>query len=91
MEQNFNKKGQPAKGEDKVFAYLNNGSQQIVAKVLTYNNLLYDPLGADSNRENNLDTKLRKVDAKVFGSYVKYLQTNNKLFFTHAQRLFNNG
>jgi len=91
MEHNFNKKGQSAVGEDKVFAYINNGSQQTVTKVLTYNNLLYDPLGADSNRENNLDTKLKQVDGRVFASYLKYLQTNNKSFFIHAQRLFNNG
>ena len=74
-----------------VFAELLEGSKQTVYTVLTYNNTLYDPLGADSNRESKLPLMLRRTSKKTFDAYIKYLKTNNRIFITKAQRSFIDG
>lgn len=90
-EQLFNKSGLPARGDDKVFASRLLGQEQQVLKVLVYNNMIYDPLGTDSNRENKLELTLKKVSLKTFSSYLHYLKTKNKTYFLQAQRMYNNG
>jgi hypothetical protein len=87
----YNKLGQTAESNDLIFAELIDGPVQKVYYVLTYNNLLYDPLGPDSNREQNLSTKLKKTSKNTFDSYVKYLQSKNRLHLTQAQRSYING
>ena len=87
----YNKLGQTAESNDLIFAELIDGPVQKVYYVLTYNNLLYDPLGPDSNREHNLSTKLKKTSKNTFDSYVKYLQSKNRLHLTQAQRSYING
>tara|TARA_B100001778_G_C18369732_1_gene530209 strand:- start:469 stop:744 length:276 start_codon:yes stop_codon:yes gene_type:complete len=74
-----------------VFAEQLEGSRQTVFSVLTHNNNLYDPLGADSNRESNLNLVLSKTNEDAFKSYMKYLKTNSRIYITKAQRSFLNG
>lgn len=90
-EQLFNKSGLPARDNDKVFASRLFGQEQQVFKVLVYNNMIYDPLGTDSNRENQLELTLKKVSLQTFASYLQYLKTKNKTYFLQAQRVYNNG
>lgn len=59
--------------------------------VLTYNNNLYDPIGADSHRQNQLPLKLKEVSQDTFDYYCQYLKTKNKLHLTRSQRSFING
>jgi hypothetical protein len=89
-EQNFNKHGFQAQDNERVFASRMFGKEQQLTKVLVYNNAIYDPLGSDSNRENTLDLKLKKVKIPIFGLYLQYLRTKNKTYFLQAQRAFNN-
>ena len=83
--------GQYEEKDGVVFAEKIEGSQQIIFNVLTYNNNLYDPLGADSNRESNLNLALRKTNEDTFKAYIKYLKTNSRIYITKAQRSFLNG
>lgn len=87
----YNKVGKEATGKEKVFAEELNGSVKTLYYVITHNNMIYDPLGPDSNRESNLSTRLTKTSKKTFDSYVKYLQTKNRIHITQAQRSFING
>ena len=87
----YNKLGQEADDGDKVFAEELDGSAQTVYYVLTYNNVIYDPLGPDSNRESKLNTQLKRTSANTFNSYIKYLQTKNRIYITQATRSFMNG
>lgn len=87
----YNKKGNLAEDGDKIFAEVVEGSIKTLYYVLTYNNLVYDPLGSDSNRESRLSTQLKQASKKTFDSYLKYLQSHNRLHITMAQRSFING
>lgn len=88
----YNRQGEQYEEKDGVvFAEKIEGSQQIIFNVLTYNNNLYDPLGADSNRESNLNLALRKTNEDTFKAYIKYLKTNSRIYITKAQRSFLNG
>ena len=87
----YNKHGQEASDQEKVFAEIINGSSQRVYNVLTYNNSLYDPLGTDSHREATLNTVLKKTDKATFDYYMHYLKERNKIYITRAQRSFING
>jgi len=87
----YSKSGLPAKEGEKVFASRLLGGQQDVFKVSVYNNMIYDPLGTDSNREGKLELTLKKVSVSTFGLYLKYLKTKNKTHFLQAQRTYNNG
>ncbi len=87
----YNKQGQEADGEQKIFAEELDGSKQKVYSVLTYNNLIYDPLGADSHRESRINLQLKKTNKTAFSNYIKYLQTNNRIYITQAQRSHANG
>ena len=87
----YNKLGQEIENNDKVFAEIVDGGKQKVYYVLTYNNLLYDPLGPDSNRESRLDTVLKKTNKQTFDYYMHYLKDKNRMYITRAQRSFING
>lgn len=87
----FNKSGMPAKEGEKIFASHLIGGEQQVFKVSVYHNMIYDPLGTDSNRESRLELDLKKVSLRTFGSYIQYLRTKNKAHFLQAQRMYNNG
>jgi len=87
----YNRKGIVAEDGDKIFAQTVDGSVKTIYYVLTYNNLVYDPLGSDSNRENKLITQLKPTSKKTFDSYIKYLQSHNRIHITMAQRSFING
>jgi len=89
----YNKSGLPAKDGEKVYAQsiVNGKSQPQTFAVLTYNNSLYDPIGTDSHRENTLPLVMKRTTSQTFFLYHKYLQTNNKIFFTSAQRRFSDG
>lgn len=87
----YNKAGQEASDGDKIFAEVVDGSIKKIYYVLTYNNLVYDPLGSDSNRENTIKTKLKQTSKKTFDNYLKYLQSNNRLHITMAQRSYIDG
>lgn len=88
---NYNKFGQESNEKDKVFAKTIDGKIKKIYYVLTYNNLVYDPLGPDSNREANLNTVLKPTSKQTFDYYMKYLQSNNRLYITKAQRSYING
>ena len=47
-------------------------------------------MGMNSNREKYLDTKLKKVSKDTFDFYMIYLQTNNSIYLTRANRRFIN-
>jgi hypothetical protein len=48
---------------------------------------LYDPYGMDIlRRSQNMLAKYVKVTRPVFESYIKYLKTKNKAFYTSARR-----
>jgi hypothetical protein len=88
----YNRNGEEYSDEDiLIFAEKLEGSRQTVFSVLTHNNNLYDPLGADSNRESNLILSLRNTNEDTFKSYIKYLKTNSRIYITKAQRSFLNG
>lgn len=88
----YNRQGEQYEETDGVvFAEKVEGSQQILFSVLTHNNNLYDPLGADSNRESNLNLVLRRTNEDAFKAYIKYLKTNSRIYITKAQRSFLNG
>jgi hypothetical protein len=87
----YNKCGKEASGSDKIFAEVIDGKLKKIYYVLTYNNLVYDPLGSDSNRENTIQTQLKPTSKKTFDSYIKYLQSNNRLHMTITQRNYIDG
>ncbi len=88
----YNRNGEEYSDEDiLIFAEKLEGSRQTVFSVLTHNNNLYDPLGADSNRESNLILSLRNTNEDTFKFYMKYLKTNSRIYITKAQRSFLNG
>ena len=47
-------------------------------------------MGINSNRENFLETKLKRVSKDTFDFYLIYLQTNNSIYLTRANRRFIN-
>lgn len=87
----YNKQGQEANSTDPVFAETLDGSVQKIYRVLTYNNMLYDPLGTDSHREKVLNMVLKKTTKQTFDYYINYLKDKNRIYITRAQRSFIDG
>jgi len=91
-EVDYNKNGtQVATSKEKVFAKTitpTDGNTSYL--ICTYHNQIYDPMGMNSNRERYLDTKLKKVSKDTFDFYMIYLQTNNSIYLTRANRRFIN-
>lgn len=67
------------------------GTESRTFYVSTINGLLYDPLGMDSNKKKNMNFLLKLVHQQTFDYYIMYLQSNNSLYLTRAQRSFING
>lgn len=92
QEVNYNKNGKHvATTREKVFAKTitpENGNTSYL--ICTYQNQIYDPMGMNSNREKYLDTKFKKVSKDTFDFYMIYLQTNNSIYLTRANRRFIN-
>lgn len=74
-----------------------NSSQKIYAKLVvkngaeayyisTYQGVLFDPLGANSRRENRVETSMKRVSKNTFDYYMIYLKTHNSIYMTKAQR-----
>ena len=96
VEENYNKLGQQADKNEKVFAKfvdidIGNDQSQKKFLILTHNNVPYDPNGVDSHRELWLRTELKAVSKQTFDYYLMYLQTKNSLYMTRTQRSFING
>lgn len=91
-ETDYNKCGkQVATSNEKVFAKVvvnPKGTESYL--ICTYNNEIYDPMGINSNRERYLNTKLKLVSKDTFDFYMIYLQTNNSIYLTRANRRFIN-
>tara|TARA_Y100000389_G_C17387196_1_gene477741 strand:+ start:453 stop:776 length:324 start_codon:yes stop_codon:yes gene_type:complete len=90
-EVDFNKNGtQVASSKEKIFAKIVESEKNNHYLIKTYNNEIYDPMGLNSNRERFIQTKLRRVSKDTFDFYLIYLQTNNSIYLTRANRRFIN-
>lgn len=87
----YDNKGVQTEDENKAFAKEISGTQQQKYYILTHNNYPYDPQGPDSNREKNLNLKLRATNHIAFIAYTKYLNTRNSVHYTMTTRSFLNG
>ena len=47
---------------------------------------LFDPMGADANKINSIQTEYRKVSKGSFDLYKEYLSTNKQELFLRAER-----
>lgn len=56
--------------------------------IRTFNNVPFDPNGPDSRREIWNRTELKPVSKKTFEHYIQYLNTNNSIYMTRAQRSY---
>jgi hypothetical protein len=87
----INKNGEVIDNDvDKVYAKIVHENKKETYHIKTYDNAIYDPLGRLSNRENVLETKMKKVSKNTFDYYVMYLKTNNSIYLTKANRSFIN-
>lgn len=94
-EVSYDKNGKETENtSQKVFAKLlstnDNGINKISYFIATYNNAPYNTFGPESHRENTLNIALKKVSKNTFDYYIKFLQTNNSLYITRANRSFLN-
>jgi transposase-like protein len=91
LETNFNRKGlNVLNSKEKVFAKIIKSENSDQYYVSTHNNEIYDPMGLNSNRERYLETKFKRVSKDTFDFYLIYLQTNNSIYLTRANRRFIN-
>jgi len=87
----FNKKGLHAINvKEKIFAKIVESEKKSHYFIITHKNQIYDHMGINSNRENFLETKLKRVSKDTFDYYLIYLQTNNSIYLTRANRRFIN-
>jgi len=87
----INKNGEVIDNDvDKVYAKVVHQNMSEAYQLKTYENTIFDPIGRLSNRENILETKMRKVSKNTFDYYVMYLKTNNSIYLTKANRSFLN-
>lgn len=87
----FNKKGlTTVNAREKVFAKKVDSTKDSHYFIITHSNQIYDPMGIDSTREKFLETKLKRVTKDTFDFYLIYLQTNNSIYLTRANRRFIN-
>ena len=83
----LNRNGQQVESDkEKVFAKAVVGGGKTLYYAKFYAGILYDPLGAHSNRECWVDSKFRSVDKNTYDFYTMYLQTNNQVYLSRAQR-----
>ena len=72
--------------KEKYFAKIISGEDNQIYYIRTYQGLPYDPLGPYSRRDVYENTKLNKVSKNTFDFYLMYLNTNNSIYLTKAQR-----
>jgi len=89
-ELSFDKNGKQANGKTKIYAKLFKEEKGLTYLIATHNNEIYDPIGINSNREKYLNMKLKRVSKDTFDFYMIYLQTNNSIYLTRANRRFIN-
>ena len=90
-ELDFNKNGlEISSDKEKIFAKIIESEKNNQYLIKTYNNEIYDPMGINSNRERFLQTKLKRESKDTFDFYLIYLQTNNSIYLTRANRRFIN-
>jgi hypothetical protein len=83
----LNKNGQQVETDkEKVFAKAIVGQGRTLYYVRFYAGILYDPIGVHSSREYWVDSKFRTVDKNTYDFYTLYLQTNNQVYLSRAQR-----
>lgn len=84
----FNKVGALVKTEkEAVYAkVLTNTSGSITYLIKCFQKQPFDPSGPYKAREKFIETKFEKVSKTVFDYYMMYLQTNNSIYMTKAQR-----
>ncbi|NBP01094.1 MAG: hypothetical protein EBU90_13355 [Proteobacteria bacterium] len=87
----YDKLGQITSNEKDSFAkkVFTSGNEKYF--VTTFRNIIYDPYGIDSHRENYLELHTKNVDKKTFDLYIAYLHTRNGTYLSKAQRSFING
>jgi len=93
VEHDLNKDGETVKNvKEMVFGKIVTVEGKTEKKyfVLTYDNQIYDPLGASSTREDFIETKLKMVSKDTFDYYSIYLKTKNSIYLTKANRRFLN-
>ena len=93
MEYDINRDGETVKNvKEMVFGKAVVVKDKVEKKyfVLTYDNQIYDPLGASSTREDFIETKLKMVSKDTFDYYSIYLKTKNSIYLTKANRRFLN-
>lgn len=87
----INKNGEVIENDvDRVYAKIIYQDKSEGYQIKTYENTLFDPIGRLSNRENIIETKMKKVTKNTFDYYVMYLKTNNSIYLTKANRSFIN-
>lgn len=84
----YDKAGQVTESSSKFYAEEILGATDTKYFVKTYASSIFDPYGPNSNRENQLDTKMKKVSYEVFKNYLTYLQSRNLKYLSLAQRGF---
>lgn len=87
----FNKIGKPVVNpKENVYAKILNSKQGQTYYVQTYQNKILDPSMFVFNREKFAETSYKKVNKETFDFYLIYLQTNNSIYLTRANRSFLN-
>lgn len=89
-EVSFDKNGKHHSGKGKIYTKIVKTEKGFNYYITTYNNQIYDPIGISANREKYLDTKFKRVSKDTFDFYMIYLQTNNSIYLTRANRRFIN-
>lgn len=88
----INKKGHVIVNDvDKVYAQVLIENEKETCYIVTYQNSPLDPMGRYQKRQTYLETKMKKVTKKTFDFYITYLQTNNSIYLTRANRSYQNG
>ena len=59
--------------------------------IVTHNGIPYDPLNSIVRRSTADGYKMKKVNRDTFDFYIMYLKTNNKVYYTKANREYING
>ena len=87
----YDKNGRECGDDSRVFAKVIKTIASTRYFILTENNAPYNPMGVSSNRENILNLVFKQTNSEAVGWYIKYLQTNNLIYFTRTNRSFFNG
>lgn len=89
----YNINGSVAEKHEKIFAralFVDIGNNKTQQKffIRTFNNVPFDPYGADSRREIWNRTQLKQVSKQTFEYYTQYLNNKNSIYMTRTQRSY---